>query len=96
MENIKINDDITLNFNCKSPLGEPKCSLPLSSGENLNIIYCIESFKDVEDRYFLVSLDYDEIDLVENETELKKLVCRILDNLTKQGKRVIQSSEKRS
>ena len=105
MDSIKINNDITLEFNTETALGEPQGWLYLSNGRSLEVTYESAGIPNEKDYFFSVRLHCSEEEfdndwfhatcgVVEEAiacslVELTELLGRILDNFAIQGLKVV-------
>lgn len=105
MDSIKINSDITLEFNTETALGEPQGWLYLSNGRSLEVTYESAGIPNEKDCFFSVRLhcsdkEYDnyyfhatcgvvEEAIASNLIALAELLGGILDNFAMQGLKVV-------
>lgn len=105
MDSIKINSDITLDFNTETALGEPQGWLYLSNGRSLEVTYECAGIPNEKDYFFSVRLhcsdkEFDndsfhatcgvvEESFADNQIELTELLGRELDNFAIQGIKVV-------
>lgn len=105
MDSIKINSDITLDFNTETGLGEPQGWLYLSNGRSLEVTYECAGIPNKKDQFFSVRLhcsdkEFDndcfhatcgvvEESFADNLIELTELLGKELDRFAIQGLKVV-------